>query len=169
MTDGCDISSEITLRSTSLDLSDDKSILVQVMAWCHQATSHYLNQCWPRSLPPYDIARPQRVNNHSIDIVFPEYYGLSSRTVVKSHRFLKSFLYYIQVQLPWESNWWSVVIDFFKSINLRLFMMSVHQYKKQWYTYVDIIVVVNVPILMYIHYMQFQFLYNLWNCFTNDF
>ena len=23
----------------------DKSTLVQVMAWCHQATSHYLNQC----------------------------------------------------------------------------------------------------------------------------
>ena len=31
------------------DLTDDKSTLVQVMAWCHQATSHYLNQCWPRS------------------------------------------------------------------------------------------------------------------------
>ena len=25
---------------------DDKSTLVQVMAWCRQATSHYLNQCW---------------------------------------------------------------------------------------------------------------------------
>ena len=28
---------------------DYKSALVQVMAWCHQATSHYLSQCWPRS------------------------------------------------------------------------------------------------------------------------
>ena len=27
--------------------ADDKSTLVQVMAWCRQATSHYLNQCWP--------------------------------------------------------------------------------------------------------------------------
>ena len=24
--------------------------LVQVMAWCHQATSHYLNQCWPSAM-----------------------------------------------------------------------------------------------------------------------
>ena len=24
-----------------------RSTLVQVMAWCHQATSNYLNQCWP--------------------------------------------------------------------------------------------------------------------------
>ena len=32
------------------------------MAWCRQATNHYLNQCWPRSLPPYGITRPQWVN-----------------------------------------------------------------------------------------------------------
>ena len=29
-----------------LDFTDDQSTLVQVMAWCHQATSHYLSQCW---------------------------------------------------------------------------------------------------------------------------
>ena len=31
------------------------------MAWCRQATSHYLSQCWPRSLSPYDVTRPQWV------------------------------------------------------------------------------------------------------------
>ena len=46
----------------SLDSTDDQSTMVQVMAWCHQATSHYLNQCWPRSLSPYGITRPQWVN-----------------------------------------------------------------------------------------------------------
>ena len=30
-----------------LNLTDDKPALVQVMAWCHQAASHYLSQCWP--------------------------------------------------------------------------------------------------------------------------
>ena len=59
VTDGCDISSEIAIRWASLDLSDDKSTLVQVMAWCRQATNHYLNQCWARSLPPYGVIRPQ--------------------------------------------------------------------------------------------------------------
>ena len=39
--------------------SDDTSTLVQVMAWCRQATSHYLSQCWPRSMLPYGITRPQ--------------------------------------------------------------------------------------------------------------
>ena len=46
----------------SIDLTDDKSALVQVMAWCRQATSHYLSQCWPRSVLPYGITRPQWVN-----------------------------------------------------------------------------------------------------------
>ena len=46
------------------DLTDDKSPLVQVMAWCHQATSHYLNQCFPRSLSPYGVTRPQWVKAH---------------------------------------------------------------------------------------------------------
>ena len=62
VTDGYDISSKIALRWTALDLSDNKSPLVQVMAWCRQATSHYLSQCWPRSLSPYGITRPQWVN-----------------------------------------------------------------------------------------------------------
>ena len=44
-----------------MDLSDDKSTLVQVMAWCHQATSHYLSHCWPRSVLPYGITRSQWV------------------------------------------------------------------------------------------------------------
>ena len=45
-------------------LTDDKSALVQVMAWCRQATSHYLSQCWLSSLSPYGVARPQWVDNH---------------------------------------------------------------------------------------------------------
>ena len=33
------------------------------MAWCHQATSHHLSQCWPRSMSPYGVTRPQWVNS----------------------------------------------------------------------------------------------------------
>ena len=45
----------------SMDLSDDKSTLFQVMAWCRQATSHYLCQCWPRSMMPCGVTRLQWV------------------------------------------------------------------------------------------------------------
>ena len=50
------------LRLMSKDLTGNKSTLVEVMAWCRQATSHYLSQCWPRSLSPYGVTRPQWVN-----------------------------------------------------------------------------------------------------------
>ena len=53
------ISDEIAFRWMPLDLFDDKSTLDQVMACCRQATSHYLSQCWPRSLTQYGITRPQ--------------------------------------------------------------------------------------------------------------
>ena len=59
--DGWRISCELALRWMSLDSTDDKSTLVQVMSWCCQATSHYMSQCWPRSLSPYDVTRPQWV------------------------------------------------------------------------------------------------------------
>ena len=39
-----------------------KSTLVQVMAWCHQATSHYLSQYWIRSMLQYGVTRLQWVN-----------------------------------------------------------------------------------------------------------
>ena len=39
-----------------------KSALVQVMAWCRQATSHNLNQCWLMFLSPHGVGRPQWVN-----------------------------------------------------------------------------------------------------------
>ena len=37
-------------RRMPQDLTDDKSTLFQAMAWCCQATSHYLSQCLLRSL-----------------------------------------------------------------------------------------------------------------------
>ena len=54
----------------SQDLTD-KSTLVQVMAWCREATSHYLNLCWPISPTPCDVTRPQWVKTtpqHRYDV-----------------------------------------------------------------------------------------------------
>ena len=44
---------------------DDKLALILVLAWCRQATSHYLSQCWPdlpRPMSPCGVTRPQWVN-----------------------------------------------------------------------------------------------------------
>ena len=53
------LSNDNALRWMPWDLTDDKSALVQVMAWWLQATSHYLGQCWPRSVSSYGVTRPQ--------------------------------------------------------------------------------------------------------------
>ena len=36
-----------------------------VMAGCNQATSHYLSQCWPRSLSPHGVTRPQWIKGEA--------------------------------------------------------------------------------------------------------
>ena len=59
---GSGISYEIALWCMPQDITDDKSTLVQAMAWCRQATSHCLSQCWPRSMSPNGVTRPQWVN-----------------------------------------------------------------------------------------------------------
>ena len=47
------------------------------MAWCRQAASHYLSQCWPRSLSPYGVTRPQWVNLLMyICVTRPQWYNL---------------------------------------------------------------------------------------------
>ena len=61
--DGWGISCEIALRWMSLNLTDDKSTSLQVMAWCHQPTSYYLSQYWPTSLSPYGVTRIQWVKD----------------------------------------------------------------------------------------------------------
>ena len=44
------------------------------MAWCHQATIHYLSQCWPRCMLPYGVTRPQwiksAISEHMLSIKF---------------------------------------------------------------------------------------------------
>ena len=57
------ISSIIAFKWTVQDPTDHESTLAQVITWCCQATTHYLSQCWPRSMSPHDISRPQWVNS----------------------------------------------------------------------------------------------------------
>ena len=57
------ITDEIALRLMALNLTNCTSTLIWVMAWCCQATSHYLSQCWPRFKPLHSISGPQCVKD----------------------------------------------------------------------------------------------------------
>ena len=80
MIDGLGIFVEIDFRLILLDLTNEKSTLVQVMAWCGQATSHYLSQCWPRSMSPNGVSRPQWVNN-GISLAYSPYQDLLNNAI----------------------------------------------------------------------------------------
>ena len=60
--DGWDIFCEIALKWKSVDLTDNKSALVEVMVWCCQATSRYFNRCWSKFLSEYGITEEWWVN-----------------------------------------------------------------------------------------------------------
>ena len=120
MNGGWGISYEIALRWMPQALTDDKSTLVQVMAWCRQATSHYLSQCWPRSMSPNVVIRSQRVKAGTTLMInyIKLYADLVSSMVIRDH-----FVYALS-QWEWTlhcnvaSHWlgtytkWSMSISF---------------------------------------------------------
>ena len=52
------------------NLTNEKARLFQVIAWCCQAISHYLNQCWSTFLSPYSVTRPQWVKEDILQLSY---------------------------------------------------------------------------------------------------
>ena len=103
---------EIAIRWMPQYLIDHQSTLVQAMAWCHQATSHCLSQCWPRCLPPYGVTRPHWVklmhywekrwscmNNFCNNLIKLSFVNASHKTnvgqnlLMKTHKTIDTFFY----------------------------------------------------------------------------
>ena len=57
----CFILIKILLKFVHMGQIANKSPLVQVLVWYHHAPNQYLDQCWPKSMMPHDITRPQWV------------------------------------------------------------------------------------------------------------
>ena len=74
----------------------------QVMAWCCQATGHYLSQCWPRSMSPYGITGSQLVKPLHADYIWENikiYHQSSKINCTKSPHLSVSCLV-LQLSLP---------------------------------------------------------------------
>ena len=50
---------EISFSPIPESFTNDESKFVQINVRCWQAISHYLSQCWPRSMSPDDVNRPK--------------------------------------------------------------------------------------------------------------
>ena len=86
------------------------------MAWCRQATSHYLRQCWLRSLSPYVVARPQWVKafanlRHWYDS-FSESFLSHCTTDTKMDKSMK-----MSQPGKWENEWLSLIAFWGQRIN----------------------------------------------------
>ena len=114
-------SCKIALRWMPLDLTDDKSTLVQVMAWCRQATSHYLSQWWLRFMLPYGATRPQWVN------------WLISITTSQCYKWKEYLLWHNYViQILWNNELHMVCCPNYQVIRTVLYIITGSDVLKYW-------------------------------------
>ena len=64
-----------------------KSALVQVMVWSHQATSHYRNQCCPKSMSSYGVTKPHWVKYQLQILILNWSYVLRIQPIDKMGKF----------------------------------------------------------------------------------
>ena len=76
------ISYEIALKWMPQDFTDDKSTM---------ASSHYLGQCWPRSISPFDGARPQWVKGKQTIKTWNISRRLTSQIIKVGYWYLSTF------------------------------------------------------------------------------
>ena len=153
----------------SLDFTDDQSTLVQVVAWCHQATSHYLSQCWPRSLSPYGVTRPQWVKcsthwhwNKMAAIFQKTFSNTLSWMKIKEFQFNFHWDLFQRVWLTTAGNISAIpTLNALISIIWSLFELSLY-----FYTYFEcidehyMIALWVVTIFLYLHWMHWWALYD---------
>ena len=137
------------------------------MAWCRQAPSHYLSQCWPRSMSPNGITMPQWVKK----IIF--FYQFDN----KHHWFAILILLLNNYQsdkiTPFLSLW--QMITYHKQFNNQMILLAQKYLKKLSFylahcvTWVWRVIIILIKLLNY--YSQcntYQHMaYNYWK-FLND-
>ena len=83
--------------------------LVQVMAWCCQATSHHWSQCWPRFLAPQSVTKSQWVKLYvSVCRISRQYTSPASSDG-------------LVLNIPWKPSFDSLLFTFVILVVLELF------------------------------------------------
>ena len=95
------------------------------MAWCRQSPSHYLSQCWLRSMSPYGTIRPQWVKSHILTAI-PLLSHLSSMytyTYRDQSRYARS-QWEASLQCNNVSHWLGAYLDWSLHIHLKIFLLT---------------------------------------------
>ena len=70
---------------------DEKSTSIQVISLCRQTTSHYMSQCWLRSVSPYGATRSQWVKWIALRCNYLENFeGIVNQILCNNKGFLNS-------------------------------------------------------------------------------
>ena len=95
----------------SMDLTDDKSTLVPVMASWHQARTHYLSQCWPSSMSSYGVTRPQWVKSYKAHVsALNKYFTNITVSVYQTQLFsVRDYHNFLSCHLISLSCYWSLI------------------------------------------------------------
>ena len=108
------------------NLTKEQSTLDQVIAWCCQATSHYLNEYWPRFMSQNGVTRPLWVEvEHRLDLnlmtmqILPAVYKTVSvfqkidNVMTDRNKWLASTWFYVSVNSYKMIKWlmWLSAID----------------------------------------------------------
>ena len=80
---------------------------VKVVTCCRQTTSHYLSQCWSRSVSPEGVTRPQWVeHNTRHDIIFVCFVIVSLFSACAKFDCNETAQFILWVYLSWTWNIW---------------------------------------------------------------
>ena len=113
-----------------LDLTDDKSTLVQVMAWCRQVSSHYMSQCWPRFMSPYGVTRPQWVKQNDISfslwLIKLDSLQVLYIAVMRCSLYNRLSMYHGTTQHDIDFELWDISLEYFEEINREIIGGSLH-------------------------------------------
>ena len=92
-------------------ITDNHLTLAQMITCCHQATSHYLSQCWPRSMPPYGVTRPHQVfTRGEVDDFLAV--GLKGHKKHNTRWLMKK----IKPVYTWTCTWWRHLMETFSAL-----------------------------------------------------
>ena len=108
------------------------------MAWCRQATNHYLNQCWSRSRSPYGINRPQwSKQTKSLSIPFPSFILTNSFIVFNFLIWLLRFAKTPKRAFPTPGCFSFIQKSYFSNLAHRLISTMGFPILVRWYLYIE--------------------------------
>ena len=128
------------------------------MAWCRQATSHYMSQCWPRSLSPSGVTRPEWIKFMSTSCEIAHRWMLQNTdTFDDKSTFVQVMARCCRASHHYQSHGWSISMSAYviirqQWVTIYIYIFKVSSSLKWWgshYNHYDCLISPFLPVLNY--------------------